>query len=159
QVLRVGTPPRSHAVAPLPVVVAVPEASPGLVLAHLAKPPARPLQVSFELPKPVDMPAVTPSAPTPPAASTPPSPPAAPAPAPTPGPRPPARTRVVAAAQPQVTTTTTKTFGHSHPRGHAWGHVKHAVTTVSVAASPGNDDAQSQEPPAAPAPPVTTPTP
>jgi hypothetical protein len=36
---------------------------------------------------------------------------------------------VVAAAE-------TKTFGHSHPRGNAWGHVKHAVVTTLAVEEP-----------------------
>jgi hypothetical protein len=65
--------------------------------------------------------------------------------------------RVIAAAQPLPATTSTKTFGHSHPRGHAWGHVKHAVTTLAVSASPGDDDTQGQQPAPDPAPAPPTP--
>jgi outer membrane biosynthesis protein TonB len=150
QALRLQSPPRSRAVAPLPVVVAVPEPPRRSVAAHPVPEPVHP--VSVALAKPIQVP---PAAPPPSAPATPvpaPTPPAAPAPAPTPAPSPAPTTRVVAAAQPQPETTTAKTFGHSHPRGHAWGHVKHALTTLAVA------DA-SQPPPPAPAVPAAPPAP
>ena len=157
QTLRLQSPPRSHAVAPLPVVVAVPQAPVRRVVAHRPKLSTPSVPVPVALTQPVTVPTVTPPVPAPPAPPVPaPTPPAAPAPAPTPAPSPPpVTTRVVAAVQPSTTTTTTtKTFGHSHPRGHAWGHVKHAATTtLSVEDAQGNADVQE---PAAPAPPVTT---
>ena len=150
QALRLQSPPRSHAVAPLPVVVSVPEAPERRIVMHSAV--SLPATLAVEPPA---APPSTPAPPPPPAAPAPTPPPAAPAPAPTPAPLPAPAARVVAAAQPvgAATTTTTKTFGHSHPRGHAWGHVKHALTTVST----GDSDAQGQEPPPAPPPPVTPP--
>jgi hypothetical protein len=162
QAVRLQSPPRSHLVAPLPVVVAVPEVPARLVVPHPATPPFR-TTVAFA--KPVEVPVVAPAAPASPpdapAAPTPASPPAAPSPAPAPAPTPaptsaPA-TRVIAAAQRVPATTTTKTFGHSHPRGHAWGHLKHAVTTLAAGDPPGDDDSQAQEPAPAPVPPVTAP--
>jgi hypothetical protein len=158
QALRLQSPPRSNLVAPLPVVVAPLPMPPRPILTHAKKPPAAAVQASVVLSKPVEMPAVAaPAAPAPPpmpAAPAPaPTPAAAPAPAPTPAPSPAPTPRVVAAAQPPAPTTATKTktFGHSHPRGHAWGHVKHAVTTLST----GDDGSQAPDA----APPTPTPTP
>jgi hypothetical protein len=153
QALQLQRPPRSDVVAPLPVVIPASEAPARRIVEHPARhsPPSLPATVA--LAKPAEEPVVAPSTPapaTPPAvapAPTPP-PPAAPTPAPT--------TRVIAAAQPRPATTTTKTFGHSHPRGHAWGHVKHAVTPLP-AGDPQGDDAQSQEPIPAPTPPAAAP--
>src|SRR5205085_3111254 len=83
QTLQLQSPPRSHVVAALPVVVAVPEA-PRRVVAQPTKPRALPLRVSVALAKPVGVPAVAQAPQPPPAASAPPAPapqpPAAPAP-------------------------------------------------------------------------------
>lgn len=151
--LRLQSPPRSNLVAPLPVVVTAPPAAPLRLLTRPAKPSMPATQASVAVAQPVEAPAVAPAAPAPEPTPAPATPsPAAPSPAPTPAPTPPAATRVVAAAQPAApVTTTTKTFGHSHPRGHAWGHVKHAITTLST------DDAQGDDP--ATPPPVVAPTP
>lgn len=145
QALRLQSPPRSHAVAPLPVVVAgVP---PQRVVVHQPTHQAPPALVSVSLETPIaaSTPPVPPSEPSPRAAPT-------PTPAPTPASPPASTTRVVAAAPPKPTTTHTKTFGHSHPRGHAWGHVKHALTTLSVADETPEPAADPPAPAAPPAP-------
>jgi len=138
QAVRLQSPPRSHAVAPLPVVAAVPATPPHRVSSRPATPapahaapapaagPARTAALASPATPPVPAPA-RPAAPDPAPTPTP-----SPSPAPAPEPAPP--TRTVAAAHPVATAT--KAFGHSHPRGHAWGHVKHAVTQPAAEAAP-----------------------
>jgi len=155
QPLHLQSLPRSNSVAPLPVVVAAPPAVPRRVLTRPAMPPAPAVQAPVAISQPVDVPAVTPPAPAPepPAAPAPP-PPTAPASAPPPALSPPPVTQVVAGVQPPApAATTTKTFGHSHPRGNAWGHVKHAVTTLPTDDPQGDDEPAPAPAPAAPTPP------
>jgi hypothetical protein len=145
QAVRLQSPPRSHLVAPLPVVIAVPEAPLRRVLAHRPTPPAPSIPATVAPSRPVEVPSVSP---------TPPPRPVAPAAAPPAPPAPDPPTRVVASVQTQPAAT--KAFGHSHPRGHAWGHVKHAglTTPPADASAAGTDDESQAEAPPAETPPA-----
>jgi hypothetical protein len=152
-----GPPPR-HLVAPLPVVIAVPEAPPHAVVTHRAKRPAPALEATVARARPVEVPTVAPSVPARSAPAAVPAPPAAPTSAPEPpaAPAPAPATRVIATARP----LRTKTYRHSHPRGHAWGHVKHAPSTPTAGAAqtPAEDPVSPPAvPPASPVVPAAAP--